>query len=183
MRTASFAQASAPHVALPGGEEIVHNSKRPPPPLPAALTLAIPSTSTLTERRTCGRSRRRPECHRWRRPGSAHTPRCQAGWKPPCTRWSAARATLSTWRRISSFSSRVILCSGSMLVCTGHDALRRRGLHFAIAGVAHNGPRRLGAPCSSASPLDLIGVGKSPFFAADGRARLHALIDIVRPIF
>ncbi len=37
------------------------------------------------------------------------------------------------------------------------------GLHFAIAGVAHNGPRRLGALLQRQF-ADLIGVGKSPFF-------------------
>ena len=55
------------------------------------------------------------------------------------------------------------------------------GLHFAIAGVAHNGPRRLGALLQRQF-ADLIGVGKARFFAADG-AHAYALVDIVRPIF
>ncbi len=36
------------------------------------------------------------------------------------------------------------------------------GLHFAIAGVAHNGPRRLGALLQRQF-ADLIGVGKARF--------------------
>ena len=55
------------------------------------------------------------------------------------------------------------------------------GLYFAIAGLAHNGPRRLGALLQR-QLADLVSVGKARFFAADG-AHAYALVDIVRPIF
>jgi hypothetical protein len=56
-----------------------------------------------------------------------------------------------------------------------------QGFHATIAGITHNGTRRLRAllQCGQAN---LIGIGKTGFLAADG-ADADALVDVVRAIF